>query len=302
MCERIRSANRRNLVLIGALLAGACLASRAEASPVFSMTIGQIIPGTPLADPGPYSSEGFQNIVGGSSAFTEQTYYAGTGWQPVPDGTYEAVVNSGGSPSQFVAPLTGDLATYAMAVNSQGHMVGNSTTSVQNDWMSVWQNSPGTDHAIFYSTATGTVALQTLNGTAGLPMSVNSVNQIVGESYTAQGAIHGFITMPGGAAYDLNSLIAQGSGYTILAGTRISDQGQIQAIALAPNGLDYIAFLTPNVPIDTLFGGTSSSPTSPTSGGSPVSLAPVPEPSTVYLVGLVAAYGTAKRWRAGLHG
>src|SRR4029077_15903400 len=101
-----------------------------------------------------------------------------------------------------VAPLAGDLNTWAMSINSQGDLVGNSSAMLAKNWINIWQNAPQTDHAIFYSVQGGTVALHTLNGTAGLPMSVNSADQIVGESYTSQGAIHGFITTTGGPATD----------------------------------------------------------------------------------------------------
>ncbi len=198
-----------------------------------------------------------------------------------------------------VSPLGSDTSTWATALSNEGAMVGNSTTSLQNSWLSIWQSSPGADHAIFYSWTGGTVLLQTLNGNAGLPLSINDWNQIVGESHTAQGAIHGFITMPGGAAYDLNSLIPQGSGYTILAGTQINDQGQISAIAQGPKGLDYFLYLTPNVPIDTLFAGTNGPPTTPPSNGNPIS-PPVPEPGPIFLLGLVAVCGAVKRLRARL--
>jgi probable HAF family extracellular repeat protein len=110
-----------------------------------------------------------------------------------------------------------------MTLNSQGHLVGNSMTSSANSLVNIWQNSPGTDHAVYFSMQTGTVALQTLNGTAGLPMGINNSDQIVGESYTPEGTIHGFLTKPGASAIDLNTLIGIGSGYTILAGIKIDD-------------------------------------------------------------------------------
>ena len=124
-----------------------------------------------------------------------------------------------------VAPLSGDTATWAMTLNSLGHLVGDSTTSSQNSWVNIWESSPGTDHAIFYSLQGGTVPLRTLDGISGLPFGINNLDQVVGESYTTQGAIHGFLTMPGGAAYDLNSrsrrgpatLSSRGSGSTTRA-------------------------------------------------------------------------------------
>ena len=175
-----------------------------------------------------------------------------------------------------------------MTLNSLGHLVGDSTTATQNNWVNIWQDSPGTDHAIFFSLQGGTIPLRTLDGISGLPFSINNLDQVVGESYTAQGAIHGFLTMPGGAAYDLNSLIPQGSGYTILAGIQINDQGQIVAMAQGPDGLDHYLYLTPNEPLSTLFGGAYSPPANPTPHNAP-------EPGPIFLIGLVGAWSVAKR-------
>ena len=179
-----------------------------------------------------------------------------------------------------------------------GHLVGNSTTSSQNSWTNIWQTSPATDHAIFFSLSGGTIPLQTLSGTSGLPMSINNLDQVVGESYTPQGAIHGFLTVPGGAALDLNSLIQQGSGYTILAGIGINDQGQVTTIARGPDGLDHFLYLTPNVPLSTILGTANDSPTTPPSSPPPVAPPAVPEPGPIFLLGLVGACGAVKRLRA----
>ena len=215
-------------------------------------------------DPGPYAPGGFPNIAGNYSAATTPGYFTGTGFSPVPDGGWQAVlIQTGGStptPWTPVAPLSGDSATWVVTLNSLGHLVGDSTTSLQNSWVNIWQSSPATDHAIFFSLQGGTIPLSTLNGTSGLPLSINNLDQVVGESYTVQGAIHGFITTPGGAAYDLNSLIQQGSGYTILAGIQINDQGQIVAMAQGPDGLDHFLYLTPNEPLSTLLGGADEPP------------------------------------------
>jgi probable HAF family extracellular repeat protein len=200
-----------------------------------------------------------------------------------------------------VAPLAGDTATWAMTLNSLGHLVGNSAASSANGWLSIWQNSPWTDHAIYFSPQTGSVALQTLNGKAGLPMGINNSDQIVGESYTPQGIIHGFVTMPGQSAIDLNTLIGNGSGYTILAGIKIDDQGQITTIARGPDGLDHLLFLTPTASIDSLFTATNPPLTTPPSTLPPVVSPPaVPEPSLIYFVGLLTACGASKRLQARL--
>jgi probable HAF family extracellular repeat protein len=233
--------------------------------------------------------------VGNYVATTTQEYFTGTGFSPVPGGGWTAALFQLSTPTPWtlVAPLSGDTATWAMTLNSLGHLVGDSTTSSQNSWVNIWQSSPGTDHAIFFSLQGGTIALNTLDGTSGLPFGINNLDQVVGESYTARGAIHGFLTMPGGTAYDLNSLIPQGTGYTILAGIHINDQGQIVAMAKGPDGLDRFLYLTPNEPLSTLFGGADDPPSNPPPN-------PVPEPGPILLIGFVGACNAARRLRARL--
>jgi probable HAF family extracellular repeat protein len=247
----------------------AVLTPGAGATPFFSYTVGQSLPGPTMSDPGPYAPGGFSMNEGSYSATTTQNYFDGTSWQPVPEHGWQAALispsASGTTVWTPVAPLSGDTATWTMTLNRLGHLVGNSMTSTENSWVNIWQASPGTDHALYFSTQTGTVALQTLDGTAGLPMGINNSDQIVGESYTSQGEIHGFLTKPGASAIDLNTLIGNGSGYTILVGIKIDDQGRITTIARGPDGLDHLLYLTPTAPIDTLFAGTNAPPTAPPS-------------------------------------
>ncbi len=153
-----------------------------------------------------------------------------------------------------------------MTLNSLGHLVGDSSTSVQNSWLNIWQSTPQSDHAFYFTIQGGPIPLQTLNGTSGLPFSINDHDQIVGESYTSAGVIHGFLTRPGGPAIDLNSLIPQGAGFTIMAGVRIDDQGVILAMAQDASGATKYVTLTPNAGVQ------------------------VPEPTPLVLFGLAAGY------------
>jgi probable HAF family extracellular repeat protein len=285
---------RRSLALSCAFLVGTVVVPDAHGDPVFSLTVGQTFQPPSDGDPGPYAPNGFPTIAGNYQATTTQEYYnGGTTWSPVPDGGWQAaLIQTGLPPTPWtpIAPLPGDTANWIMTLNSLGHVVGNSTTSPQNSWVNIWQDSPGTDHAFYFSLQGGTIPLRTLDGTSGLPMSINNLDQVVGESYTASGAIHGFLTMPGGVAYDLNSLIPQGSGYTILAGYQIDDQGRISAMAKGPDGLDYYVYLTPNEPLSKLFGGAYDPPPNP-----PANTAP--EPAPICLLGLVVACRVAQRLR-----
>jgi probable HAF family extracellular repeat protein len=296
MSEQNRCWCRWSLALSCAFLVGDRFVPDAQGGLVFSYTVGQEFQIPSDGDPGAHAPDGFPTLAGNYQATTTTEYFTGTGFSPVPYGGWQAaLIQTGGStPSPWipVAPLSGDTATWAMTLNSLGHLVGNSTTSRQNYWGSIWRSSPGTDHAIFFSLQGGTIPLRTLDGTSGLPFSINNLDQVVGESYTAQAAIHGFLTMPGGAAYDLNSLVQQGSGYTILAGIQINDQGQIVAMAEGPDGLGHFLYLTPNEPLSTLFSGASDPSSNPSHT--------VPEPSSIFLIGLVGAYSVANRMRARL--
>jgi hypothetical protein len=113
--------------------------------------------------------------------------------------------------------------------------------------------------------------------------------------------MHGFITIPGGNALDLNSLIVPGSGYTILAGLQINDQGQIVALAQGPGGVDNYLYLTPNVPLSLVLGDSSYLPSNPPSDSNPPSNV-VPEPASVFFMLAVAAYTLVKRPASRLRG
>ena len=67
--------------MLAVLLIGA---NRSYAAPLFSYIVGQIIPGPPISDPGPYAPNGFPMIAGNYQATTTQSYFNGTSWQPVP--------------------------------------------------------------------------------------------------------------------------------------------------------------------------------------------------------------------------
>lgn len=75
---------------------------------------------------------------------------------------------------------------------------------------------------------------------------INNKGQIVGEVFTIQGeSVHGWISDRGGPIVDLNTLIDPHSGYTIIAGGYITDDGVIGARAIAPNGEERPVKLVP---------------------------------------------------------
>ena len=160
--------------------------------------------------------------------------------------------------------------------------------------------TPQITHAFYYSVDGGTVALNTLNGTFGLPMGINNNDQVVGESYTSDGSIHGFITRPGAPAVDLNDLIAPGSGYAIVAGLSINDQGYIRAMGKDAVGMNHFMVLYPISGVDPNF------PALQGQGPPPISTDPappqnVPEPSTLVVFAIAGSACLARRRRWRLH-
>ncbi|WP_165072539.1 PEP-CTERM sorting domain-containing protein [Paludisphaera rhizosphaerae] len=195
--------------------------------------------------------------------------------------TYHLEVSkAGGGPNSTyrIDPLPGDLHNPAMTLNTLGHVVGGSTSANRLNWEDP-QGFNG-EHAYYFSPETGTIALNTLNGTLGLPTWVNNHDQIVGVSYTPDGSLHAFITRPGAPGLDLNNLITPGSGYTIIAADTIEDSGRILAMGQDSLGRDHMLWLTPISGLDPTFpgGGETYPDPSPTL---PPDSTPVPEPTTL---------------------
>lgn len=119
----------------------------------------------------------------------------------------------------------------AQAINDKGQVVGRSATT-----------NNGSIHAFLYSGGS-MQDLGSLGGTSGAT-GINDSGVIVGDS--SQGA---FVYV-NGTMYDLNPLIANGSGYFVEAAKAIDARGQIAANAIAPGGEQHAVLLTPtSVPL-----------------------------------------------------
>lgn len=107
----------------------------------------------------------------------------------------------------------GGSSSYAMNVSNSGEIVGDAST--QSGYLHAFSDSGGimTD-------------LGTLGGTSSYAYGVNSQGMVVGYSTLANGDTHAFL-YENGQMIDLNSLLPQGSGWVLVQGYGINDQGQI---------------------------------------------------------------------------
>jgi probable HAF family extracellular repeat protein len=129
--------------------------------------------------------------------------------------------------------LPGFVNSSGQAVNASGQVAGRADIP------------GGVEHAFLSGPGGGPLQdLGTLGGTNSLANGVNDSGQVAGTAAIASGSLDAFL-YSGGQMLDLNSLIAPGSGFTLVTATGISDNGYISGIGLAPNGQDHAFLLTP---------------------------------------------------------
>jgi len=133
--------------------------------------------------------------------------------------------------------LPGGLSSTAHWINDAGDTVG--LSGVQNDQFAhavLWKRR---SHLI---TDLGTVGADTCSSAE----SINSSGQIVGESFDCAGTVqHAFLWEMGGPMVDLNTLVAPGSGLTLVFAASINDDGEIAGDGLLSNGDNHAFLLTP---------------------------------------------------------
>ena len=77
--------------------------------------------------------------------------------------------------------------------------------------------------------------LGTLGGSYIEAFGINDAGQVVGNSFTAAGPLHAFITGPNGVGMtDLTALVSQSAGVVLTEATGINNHGQIIANGIPP--------------------------------------------------------------------
>ncbi len=159
----------------------------------------------------------------------------GTVFTPAVAGSanFQAFLYASGTMSGL-GTLPGFPRTWATGINDSGKVVGYAQTLL------------GDEHAFLYSGG-DMIDLGTLDGSSTRAWGINNSGQVVGGADNGDAFLYS-----NGCIGDLNSLLANGSGWTLTVATAINDNGQIVGYGTNPSGQQDAFLLTPTPEPSTL--------------------------------------------------
>ena len=184
-------------------------------------------------------------VIGATGAISEAAGINNNGWvtgQAVFDSGYRAFIWTGSS-TQVLGTLPGDVFSFGTSINQSGQVAGYST------------NSSYQDRAFVTNSQNQLISIGTLGGASSYALGINDLGSVVGDSNNSSNSQHGFL-FSGGVLSDLNTLLANASGWTVTAAYSINDAGQIAGIATNASGAQRAVLLNPNGPTATPEPGT----------------------------------------------
>jgi probable HAF family extracellular repeat protein len=190
-----------------------------------------------LSGPGGGALKDLGTLPGGSNSAGKGVNDSGqvTGFSGIAGGATHAFLSGpNGGPLKDLGVLPGGTYTQGLAVNASGQVTGAAGTA------------GGAQHAFLSGPGGGPLQdLGTLPGlTSSLGFAVNDSGQVVGNSSGPLLPVGHAFLYSGGQMLDLNSLIAPGSGFTLVQAYGISDTGYITGYGTAPNGQTHAFLLT----------------------------------------------------------
>lgn len=154
--------------------------------------------------------------------------------------------NTGMGNNIDLGTLGGDY-SIAFAINDNDQIVGHAF------------NEDDNNHAVLYDAINGNIDLGTLGGANSSANGINDIGQIVGSAWDDQSQVHAtlFDSTGNGQNISLNSLIDPALGWNLVIANDINNNGQVVGWGINPDGYNRAFLLTP-----------------------------VPEPTTLLLLGL----------------